>query len=153
MWGFVCPATGGKKKITLSCCGYSSGTCDRFTLRNNNALLPRVAQSSFSPPHSIECSGIKEAEIKRDMEKEARDEGSQETQEKKEQEPDRQPEGHLKVNGMLLTPLVTHVQSPAPLGFISLACLYAFDDAWLAGGCEITQCVQKALGLVFSAER
>lgn len=36
------------------------------------------------------------------------------------------PEGHLKVNGMLLTPLVTHVRSPAPpLASIPLACLGA----------------------------
>lgn len=82
---------------------------------------------------------------------EARDGQSRETQGKKEREPDRQPEGHLKVNGMLLGPLVTHVRSPAPLGFIPLARSLMATRGWL-GRCEITQCAQNALGLLSSAE-
>lgn len=131
MCGFVCPATGGKKHPIPSRCGSSSGTCDRFAL---STTVGRPAHPTPHPPTRNECGGIKEAEIKSDTEKEeARDGGSRETQGKKEREPDRQPEGHLKVNGMLLAPLVTHVRSPAPLAFIPLARSLARSQRRAAG--------------------
>lgn len=65
MWGFVCPATGGKKKQNIpSRCGSSSGACDRFAL---STTVGRPARPP--PPTRNECGGIKEAEIKTDTEK------------------------------------------------------------------------------------
>lgn len=64
--------------------------------------------------------------------REARDGGSRETQEKKEREPDRQPEGHLKVNGMLLTSLVTRAEAlPPSASSRSLARTLSTMRGWL----------------------